>query len=342
MAGLFGGSSSKSNYTSNPVNLQNSAFQNLAGPIGGYLNQLYSSYGFNNPNAPPNATQVNGAPSNSAGNPLAAQTTPNEQALLGQAYSINQPGGNPILDAAKGQVTNVLNPNYPQSLATSPQTAAAIGSAIRPLVNTFNQTTLPGLVGQFTAGGQRVNSAVSAGQGAGNAGPFAQADTGGGNFGTGEGGGKGSSAFDKAAGNEQNNLLAQVGNVAGTISNNAYQTGLNQQTQAITQATNISSQDVNNLLTTLQQEALPRLVQQYGIDQGLKLYQAQVQTILTALQTGVGAAQPVVGNQASGTATGATTPDLASGFGNIASGVAGISKSPFGDFLGSLATAAVP
>ena len=295
-------SSGSSNFSSTPLNLQNPAFTALAPGVASDFTNLtgglfgLSGVGANNP------FSVNGIPSGSPGNPLVAGMSGNEGGNLSIANDLTTGmvpgGGNNALASGLQTALGFLNPNYPASLASSPQTQAAINAAINPLINTFQQQTIPGITGQFTAAGQRTGGGAGASGTNMSVNDFNQ-QTGMGQAISGNPG-QGSSAFDQARVNAENNLMAQEGAVAGGITNQAYQTGLQQQSNAINQSSALGTQEINNVIQDLQAQALPRLIQQYGINAGLQLYQSQVQSILQSLGLQAQAAQPAIGFRSSG------------------------------------------
>lgn len=303
MSGSIGGGSSGSSigssfFNATPTNLQLPDYTGLApgvasgvssvfGPNAAQGSDLGSAFGLN-------PLVAGGSATNSPANPLVAGVTQPQNLLLNQVQGA---ANNPLLNSAASQIGTILNPNYPASLATSPQTTQAIGGAVQPILNAFKQTTLPQLSGQFTASGQRT-------------------------------GPQGSSAFDNAAVNSQNNVLAQTGAASTGITNAAYQSGLAQQFQAIGQAGALSTTELNNLINSLQASALPQLTQQYGINQGLQLYQQQLQSILTALGLGGQISQPAIAyNQTGGSQSQSQNQSstglagLASGFGALGTGI---------------------
>lgn len=266
---------------------------------------------------------VGGQPANGANNPLVAPLTGQQTGLVNQAGSLGSPNSGQ-LPAAGAAIGNILNPSYPTNLANSivgnPATQNAISAAVNPLVSAFKNTTVPGLVGNFTQAGQRVNTASAS-----------SGNYGGGNEGT----GPGSSAFDRASGIAQNGLLNSVAQTSAGISNNAFQTGLQQglqqQTQAINQAQSLSSTEVSNLVNSLQASALPQMIQQYGINQGLQLFQSQLGSILSALGLSAQASQPAIGNVATSSYQNSASPGIGSffgtqGIGNAAVQLAGLFK----------------
>jgi hypothetical protein len=254
--------------------------------------------------------QTGGVSSGSSQNPLAAQITNPQNAQLGNIGNLSAPqnvgGGVTPGSSAQGlapflgqgysaataanipqaasTMAGFLNPNFASNLATSPQTQAAIGAATAPLEQSFRTNTTPGLASAATQAGQRANGPGQAG----------------------------SSAFDQAFSNAQGNLMAQEGQVAGGIANQAYQAGINinanapagatalagqteqQQMAAQQQPVAIGTAELNNMIQSLSAQALPQLTQQYGINQGLNLFNTQIQTIMQALGYGAQASQPSI------------------------------------------------
>lgn len=284
---------SSSAYLSNPINLQNSAFTGLSGPTAGGIQGLFSG-------AAPGSTfglspyTVNGAPSNSSNNPLVAGLTPTQNSLLTGIN--NYVGSNPLLGAA--QTTNrYLDPNFPSTFATSPQVQQAIQGAIAPVRQSFAENTVPGLEGQFTAAGQRINS----------------------------GSGAGSSAFERAGASAATGEQAQEASISGGITGQAFQQAQNLQANAVNQAAALTQTNLNDLVTTLQENALPQMIQQYGINQGLQLYQQQLQTVLAALGLGGQVSQPAIAEQAGSTSSGVgPTASPLAGIGSLLQGVGNV------------------
>lgn len=314
---LFGGSNSKQqnqgSSTSNPVNMQNAAFTGLAPGVASGISNFFNPNSGGTPGSAFGISpfMVNGVGSGSSSNPLVAGLTPQQNSFLTGIGGFGQT--NFGLGGPESTINRFLNPNYPASLATSPQTSAAVSAATQPLINAFRTTTMPGIAGQFTAAGQRTNAN---GQ---------------------DNGGMGSSAFGRNVNEAENTLEGNVGQVAGGIENAAYQTGLQEQQNAINQATALSTTNLNNMVTALQASALPQMIQQYGIQQGQQLYQQTIQSILAALGLGGQVAQPAIANVASSnfSGTGEAQGNLGAinAFGNMASGVSNLVKAnPFGMF----------
>lgn len=66
----------------------------------------------------------------------------------------------------------------------------------------------------------------------------------------------------------------------------------------------VSSQEINNLLANLQAQALPRTIQDLGIERGLEQFNNQVNALLSTLGITAGVTRPVVGNTSSSSSGG--------------------------------------
>lgn len=210
-----------------------------------------------------------------------APLTGNQNSLLNSS-TLTQPGA-----ASNQYIGSVLNGSYmPGQPNQNPFTNAAIQGA-NTATNEGLATTLGNtLPGRFTANGQ-----------------FIQPNT------TGNGG---SSAFDTAAALATQSAANADASNAASIENNAYNVGVQQQTAAA----GLDQTAVNTSVQALQAQALPQLVQQYGLDQGVQLFQTGITNLLSLLQT-IGAVQsPVLGTDAQSTGTAQSTaskgviPDL--------------------------------
>lgn len=201
----------------------------------------------------------------------------------------NNPNGG-VLPGASSYLAHALSPGFLSSITQNPAVLSAIKGATDPMVSAFQNTTIPSLKGQFVANGQVLNGPAQPGTTAN---------------------GQGSSAFDKAQAIAQTGLEQSIGSTAGQIENAALQGAMGQQSNAATQAQTLSSTQLNNLVTTLQAQALPRLIQQYGMDQGLQQFNNRVQVLLESLGIGSQISGPDVAQQ--GQSTQSTTSQSGSG-----------------------------
>lgn len=170
----------------------------------------------------------------------------------------------------------------------NPELSAAITAAQRPTLDNLTQTLTKALPGRFAAAGQQLQ-------------PNSPGSTGG-----------GSSAFDNAAALAFQGAANTSTDIASNIANNAFNVGAQQQTQAA----GLDQNEVNNTVSALQASALPRLIQQNGLNQGLQLFQTQVSNLLDVLKT-IGAVQAptlAANSQSTGNATSTSSkgivPDL--------------------------------
>lgn len=233
---------------------------------------------------------------------LAAPMSGNEGDTL--ATLMQQQGQGGGVQGTNDYLANVLKGNMmPGSPGGNPFLQNAITAAQRTTTDNLSNTLSRSLPGYFTANGQMI-SPNNNGQG-------------------------GSSAFDYAASNATKGAANAMGDIASNISNNAYNTGV-QQMQGAAQ---LSQAEVSNTINNLQAQALPRMIQQLGITNGLQLYQTNLTGVLTLLNTLGGIAKPVVGQQgeSSGTSTPGILPDI--------SGLLNATKSPGGGGGGGGGTA---
>lgn len=191
--------------------------------------------------------------------------------------------------ASAGWINDVLAGKYmPGAPNGNPNIAGAITAAQRPTLDNLTSTLTNALPGRFAAAGQSLqpNSPGS--------------------------GGGGSSAFDNAAALAFQSAANTSTDIASNIGNNAFNVGSQQQTQAA----GLDQNEVNNTISALTASALPRLIQQNGLTQGLSLFQSQVSNMLDLLKT-IGAVQaPTLANTSQSTGSSESTsskgiiPDL--------------------------------
>lgn len=217
-----------------------------------------------------------GQQTTNAGNPLAnagaapqAQMSDQEKQLLGNLSTQTGPG----TDSAN-YIKQVLGGNFlPGQPGANPFFDAAVRAAQRPTLEGLQETLGRTLPGRFTLGGQQIQS---------NAG-----DQG------------GSSAFDRAAAIATRSAANAVGDIATNMGNTQYGAERQQQTAAA----GLDQAQVDQTIKGLQAAALPRLIQQNGLDKGLALFQTQTQNLLEFLKT-IGTVQaPTLGANAVSSST---------------------------------------
>ncbi len=184
--------------------------------------------------------------------------------------------------ASASWIKNVLGGQYlPGQPGGNPELSAAITAAQRPTLDNLTQTLTQALPGRFAQAGQQLqpNSPGSAGGG--------------------------SSAFDNAAALAFKGAADTSTDIASNIANNAWNVGTQQQTAAA----GLDQNEVHNTIDALQATALPRLIQQNGINQGLQLFQTQVSNLLDVLKT-IGAVQaPTLANSSQSSSQGTSSTE---------------------------------
>ena len=204
-----------------------------------------------------------------------AGVTGQEQNLLDTIGKQVGPG----TDSA-GYIKDVLGGKYlPGQAGANPFFDAAVRAAQRPTLEGLTETLTRSLPGRFTANGQLIQSN--------------------------EGGNGGSSAFDRAAAIATRGVSNAVGDIATNMGNSAYTS--ERQNQNV--AAGLDQAQVDQTIKGLQASALPRLIQQNGMDKGLALFQQQTTNLLDILKT-IGAVQaPVIANQSQSTGTSSSSTE---------------------------------
>lgn len=275
---LFGGSNATQNTqaSSTPTNFTDSSLSSLAPGLATSLQSLIAGLGSTASNIGNSATSATPTPQA----PLSGQ----ESSLLNTIGSQVGPG-----TSSADYIKQVLNGNFmPGAPGGNPELSAAITAAQRPTLDNLKTTLSQALPGQFAMAGQTTQ-------------PNAPGSSGG-----------GSSAFDNAAALAFQSAANTSTDIASNIGNNAFNTGVQEKETAA----GLDQNEVNNTISALQASALPRLIQQNGLDQGLSQFNTQVQNLLQILQT-IGAVQaPTLANTSQSTGAAQSTaskgivPDL--------------------------------
>lgn len=69
------------------------------------------------------------------------------------------------------------------------------------------------------------------------------------------------------------------------------------QLEATQQLAQLSSQEIQDTIANLQAQALPRLIQEFGIERGIEQFNNRMNSLLVLLQTAGGVTQPVIANE---------------------------------------------
>lgn len=169
-------------------------------------------------------------------------------------------------------------------LNSNPFLDAAIKAAQRPTLEGLATTVGRALPGRFTQAGQftQANNAIDNN---GNVAPG--------------GGGGGSSAFDRAAAVATRGAANAVGDIATNMSFGNYANERGSQNQIA----GLNQQEVQTTIAGLQAQALPRLIQEQGIQRGIQLFQTNIQAVLDTLKTIAGVTAPVIANKSESTSS---------------------------------------
>jgi hypothetical protein len=285
---LFGGGGGDIPPTSKLRNLDITpdAFKNLRGQIANLISGATSGK---------TPLSVSGVPA--APGPYAAPMTDQESALVNQLFgraggtvpqaSLDQilsqftAGNTPLQQAGQQDILKTLGGSY-LSPESNPYLAGTIKAATDPITQAWNEQVLPNLKLGFTKAGQTIT-------------------------------GLGSSPFDKAAALASNDYLSQIANTSANLAGQNYQSERDRMLQALglgqaqtgqqigAQTSNLASQQAQQqqnlaeranqtqeLVTTLQSVALPRLIEQYGIDQGTQEFRNRLNTLMQLLNMQAG------------------------------------------------------
>lgn len=221
--------------------------------------------------------------------PTAAPITANETTQLGNLMGNNGPG-----TARAGLIDSTLNGNFlPGQPGANPFLDAAIKAAQRPTLEGLTETLDRDLPGRFTAAGQFTNP-------------------------------QGSSAFDRAAALASRGAANALGDIATNMSSNAYTTERTNQQNAIP----LSQQEVQTGISNLQAQALPRMIQELGIERGLTLFQQRTSNLLQLLAMIGGVTAPNIANQQQSTGTSSSTTGIIPGLSTLFKPSGGGSSTP--------------
>lgn len=150
----------------------------------------------------------------------------------------------------------------PGQAGSNPFLQAAIEAAQRPTLQGLGEQLERSLPGRFTAGGQFTTPG-------------------------------GSSAFDRAAAIATRGAADTMGDIAANMSNQNFEAERGRQNQAV----QLGQQEVNTLVTNLQAQGLPRLIEDMGIQRGLTEFSQRLNALMQALGLFGQAASPVMGQQ---------------------------------------------
>lgn len=215
-----------------------------------------------------------------------AGLAPQETDLLTRLGSLTGAPSN-ALTQAQSFLTSQLQ-GQGLSPESNPFLAATIASAQRPLIEQFQDIQLPNLISQFTGAGQRVQPG-------------------------------GSSAFDRAGAIAIRGLTNSLADISTNLAGQNFQAERGRQQQAVTQASQLQTADIQSTIQGLQAVALPRLIEQFGIDRGLEEFNRRITTVLQAIQLAQGLPLQTIAQEGESV----TRPNIIGTLGGIAFGRGG-------------------
>src|SRR5690606_10174115 len=99
--------------------------------------------------------------------------------------------------------------------------------------------------------------------------------------------------------------------------------GREQQLRAIEQSLNLGQGELDQMIKQLQAVALPRLIQQHGIDAGMALFQQDMDRLMAVLQLATGASSPNIAVTGATPGQSSPLPGILGGVGSIAGAIGG-------------------
>lgn len=180
-----------------------------------------------------------------------ASLSDQEQQLLSQIGGFGQQS--PLTGQSSDFLSSVIGGEFlgPDS---NPFLSDLIDSLQGRELKNFERVTMPRLRSDFTASGQRIQP-------------------------------ESSSPFDEAAAISSGDLLDRLSGISTQVSAANFEQERQRQQAAVTQAGQLTQQNVDQAIQSLQASALPRLIEQLGLDKGLEEFRRRIDLILQSLQT---------------------------------------------------------
>lgn len=265
----MGGSSSKSSST--PVDMTPQSFKDLQGPFAGVLSNLLGQYNSSMGSSllqgyqGPTTTPITGTESADLSKLNATANTATP--TLTPADYVKQ------INGASGTGAFSADPN-------DPTLNGAITAAQRSTVQGLNTALGRTLPSQFVQSGQQVQ-------------------------------GNGSSAFDRAAALAYGQGASALGDIATNMQYSNTNDAKNREATAISQVpavntanAGIKTADVNNMISNLNAQALPRQIADLGVERGMEAYNNNINSILAGLGIVSGTTRPVVSSSSNSSSGG--------------------------------------
>lgn len=266
---LFGGTEERRDIV--PQDVVPREFQELRGPVADALRGLIGT-GLEPGGGTPSGEGIFTAPITGQESGLVNRIG----GLLGQGGAGGTAIGGPLRGAVDALLQNTVEGQF-LTPGSNPFLGETIRAAQRPVIEAFQDVALPRFQRGFTAAGQFIQP-------------------------------QGSSAFDRAAAIATRGLTSTLGDISTNIASQNFQAERGRQAQAAEQVGQLSSADVNNTIQGLQASALPRLIEQFGINQGTQEFNRRIDIVLQAL--GVARGLPLVQTAQAGGGGGAVSPNI--------------------------------
>lgn len=187
----------------------------------------------------------------------------------------------------RGLIEDTLSGKFlPGQAGSNPFLQAAIEAAQRPTLEGLTETLTRALPGRFTSAGQFIQP-------------------------------RGSSAFDRAAAIATRGAANAMADIATNLSFGVHEAERGRQQSAI----QLGQQEVETTVKNLQAQALPRLIQDLGIERGLEEFRTRMAAMIDLMRTMAGVTSPNIATQT--VSTGETKPNIAATLGGIAFGGSG-------------------
>jgi hypothetical protein len=196
--------------------------------------------------------------------PLVAELGDNERSILNLLMD-DANGASGRQDLIRQTMEGRFLPGQP---GANPYLESAIAAAQRPTFEGLGETLGRQLPGQFLQAGHTFNPATFANN------VIAQA--GGGNTIAG-----GSSAFDRASAIATRGATQAAADIGTKMSSDAYESERTRQNEAI----KFSQAETELMVSNLQAQALPRMIEDLGIERGIELFKSRTQEMLAALSS---------------------------------------------------------
>lgn len=270
---------SRSSSSSSPVDMTPGQFERLRRPL---VDQLL---GF----------MENGFPQYEG--PMTADMTGQEEDLLGQIGNFgNSDPYNSLLGTARRPVAPLARPGETAQTvdrlgfgenSANPFLNRAIRAATRPITQQLTETLDRALPGRFTQAGHFVQP-------------------------------QGSSAFDRAAAIATRGAAQEMGDISSDMSFQSFdaerdrraalieqergrefetrENALNRKVEAATRAPAVQAQEVNTVIDRLSASALPRMIEEMGIERGIAAFNDRITNMLASLGLTSATSRPVIAN----------------------------------------------